>query len=84
MFYLPTYLNPTQQLVWYVVSPGCAAALIASGTSFDLTWLRGSSYCQWNLVDLAHDVLVRLVNTDEHLGLGRQLALNVRCTEDAL
>jgi len=37
-----------------------------------------------HLVDLPHDVLVRLVDLHEHLGLGRELALDVRGGEDAL
>jgi len=37
-----------------------------------------------HLVDLPHDVLVRLVDLHEHLGLGGQLSLDVGGGEDAL
>ena len=49
-----------------------------------LTWLRAGSESQRHLVDLAHDLFVGLVDRHEHLGLGRQLSLDVGRGEDAL
>ena len=46
--------------------------------------MRGSADGQRNLVDPAHDVFVGLVDRREHLGLGRQLTLDVWRAEDAL
>lgn len=58
--------------------------LIADDYLMCLTWLCGSTQCVGKAVHLPHNLFPGFVHLQEHLGLSRELPLDVWGAEDAL